>query len=121
MRVVVDTNVLIAGVLWDGPPHRIIELAEAGKVTLCASSAMLTELGSVLRRRKFLPRLRLRRTSVEEIMARLVPLVELYAPGHASGSVPADPDDEIFVACAVSGTGQCYRVRRWSFAVVAPL
>jgi len=35
-------------------------------------------------------------------MAGLLPLVELYQAADAPGVVPADPDDEIFIACALS-------------------
>ena len=53
MRVVVDTNVIISGVLWLGAPHRIIELAEQKQITLCMTQPMLDELRDVLERRKF--------------------------------------------------------------------
>ncbi len=102
MRVVVDTNVLVAGALWFGPPHRIIELAEAGEITLCATIPMLDELHGVLKRRKFNVRLRTLRTSPDEIMASLLLLIELYPPINAAGAVPLDPDDEMFIAGAVS-------------------
>ena len=102
MRVVVDTNVLIAGALWSGPPHHIIELAETGKIVLCATAPMLDELRGVLKRRKFSGRLRTLRTTPDEILASLLPLVELYPPARASGAVPSDPDDEMFVGCAIS-------------------
>ncbi|MBI3537334.1 MAG: putative toxin-antitoxin system toxin component, PIN family [Chloroflexi bacterium] len=80
MRIVVDTNVIISAVFWMGPPHHIIELAEEKRITLCVTEAMLAELQDVLRRRKFQRALQLRRTSVEEIMSALLPLVELYPP-----------------------------------------
>jgi len=102
VRIVVDTNVLVSAALWPGPPHRILELAEAGEITLCVTESMIEELKGVLQRRKFRSRLRALRTSVEEIMAGLLPLVELYLPTNAPGSVPPDPDDEIFIACALS-------------------
>ncbi len=63
---------------------------------------MLEELRGVLQRRKFQARLRTLRTSPEEILASLLPLVELYQPTDASGTVPPDPNDEMFIACAVS-------------------
>jgi predicted nucleic acid-binding protein len=34
MRVVLDTNVVIAGLLWAGHPHRLLELAIDERVTL---------------------------------------------------------------------------------------
>ena len=53
MRIVVDTSTLISAVLWNGLPHRLIELAEAGEVTLCATADTLQEFQGVLSRSKF--------------------------------------------------------------------
>lgn len=35
MNVVLDTNVLISALLWPGPSNKILQLVEAGKLTLC--------------------------------------------------------------------------------------
>ncbi len=53
MRAVLDTNVLLSGLLWHGTPHRLIEEVRAGAFTLITSAALLTELGEVIRRPKF--------------------------------------------------------------------
>ena len=50
MRAVIDTNVLVSGLLWHGIPHRLIEQIRAGTLTLIASSALLAELDEVIRR-----------------------------------------------------------------------
>jgi predicted nucleic acid-binding protein len=51
VRAVVDTNVLIAGLLWRGPPHALLDdqvLALAAKAELIVSGdADLLSLGSV--------------------------------------------------------------------------
>ena len=99
MRVVVDTNVLISGILWLGIPHRIIELAEEKRITLCMTQPMLDELGEVLQRRKFARYLHTRRTSVEEILSALIPLVELYSTTEIIIDHIADPDDTMFLVC----------------------
>jgi len=102
MRVVVDTNVIISAVLWLGTPHRIIELAEQKRITLCMTQPMLDELREVLERRKFRRYLQARQTSVEEILSLLVPLIELY-PSIGTVDVKLnDPDDAIFLICAVN-------------------
>ncbi len=102
MRVVVDTNVMISAVLWLGTPHRIIELAERNRLVICMTQAMLDELREVLSRQKFKSHLEMRRTSTEEILSALIPLIELYAPTKLTNLRLSDPDDEMFVACAVS-------------------
>lgn len=63
---------------------------------------MLDELREVLSRQKFKSHLEMRRTSTEEILSALIPLIELYAPTKLTNLRLSDPDDEMFVACAVS-------------------
>jgi predicted nucleic acid-binding protein len=47
VRAVIDTNVLISGLLWHGPPHRLIERVRLGEVTFIGSSVLLTEAEEV--------------------------------------------------------------------------
>lgn len=106
MRVVVDTNVVISGVLWLGVPHRIIELAEQKRITLCMTQPMLDELREVLERRKFKRYLQARQTSPAEILSLLIPLIELYAPTGIADADITDPDDLIFLVCAVNADAE---------------
>lgn len=123
MRVVVDTNVLISAILWLGLPHRIIELAEQRQIVLCMTPPMLDELRQVLARPKFSPYLEARHTNIEEIIAALVSLIELYpTPKNRKIKIGlADPDDEMFIACAlvaeanyiVSGDNHLLRLKQY--------
>jgi putative PIN family toxin of toxin-antitoxin system len=102
MLVVIDTSTLISGLLWTGLPHRLIELAEARQITLCATEEMLVELREVVSRPKFATKVRDRLTSVEEIMQSILALVALYPVLPSSGLVQADPGDDKIVACALA-------------------
>ena len=48
MRVVIDTNIWISGLLWRGLPWELLRLAETGKVELCLTPSMLAELADTL-------------------------------------------------------------------------
>jgi putative PIN family toxin of toxin-antitoxin system len=102
MLVVIDTSTLVSGVLWPGLPHRLVELAEAGEITLCVTEETLVELRGVLSRPKFEDKIRDRFTSVEEIMQGVLALAALYPTIPISGIVQADPGDDKFVACALA-------------------
>ncbi len=47
MRVVADTNLVVSGLLWQGPPRRLLDLARERKITLCTSATLLAELADV--------------------------------------------------------------------------
>jgi putative PIN family toxin of toxin-antitoxin system len=53
MRAVIDTNVLLSGLLWRGAPHELLEQVRNGKLTLISSPALLSELADVISRPKF--------------------------------------------------------------------
>lgn len=53
MRVVIDTNVLVSGLLFGGFPREILELAQAGSITLCVTKTAVDELNTVLKYPKF--------------------------------------------------------------------
>lgn len=54
MRIVLDTNVLVAGLLNpDGSPGRVVDLFLAGELTLLVDDRILAEYRDVLRRPKF--------------------------------------------------------------------
>ncbi len=49
MRVVPDTNVLVSGIVFGGPPGEIMALAAARQLQLILSAPLITELRRVLR------------------------------------------------------------------------
>jgi putative PIN family toxin of toxin-antitoxin system len=54
VRVVLDTNVLVSGLLTPlGPPGRIVDLVLAGHVTLVVDDRVLAEYSDVRRRSRF--------------------------------------------------------------------
>ena len=48
MRIVADTNTLVSGFGWGGPPGQVVDTALSGQVTLVISPALLGELARVL-------------------------------------------------------------------------
>ena len=57
MRLVLDTNVVIAGLLWHGTPRRLLDRAiDDDTVELYSSPALIDELGNTLKYPKFAQR-----------------------------------------------------------------
>lgn len=80
MRTVVDTNVLLSGLLWRGSPHRLLGEVQAGALTLITSPALLAELDEVIRRPKFAAILARSRTNPEQMLRELRRLAEIFYP-----------------------------------------
>lgn len=104
-RVVLDTNVMISGILWTGPPHQILKLAEAGRLQIFASPEIIKEVFDVIKRDKFARRIYELKTSVSEIMVGLLHLVQIVeSKKHklTTDEKPVDRDDEMFIFCALT-------------------
>jgi len=53
MRLVLDTNIVASGLLWDGTPAHLIDAAQAGTIEIYTSRILLAELTRILKRAKF--------------------------------------------------------------------
>jgi len=100
VRFVVDTNLLVSGVISTGLPRRLIDGAKAGEFELCTSEILLVELLDVLSRDKFAARLAQAGLTPEGIVGDLRGLAVLVSPADVPRVVPIDPDDDHVLAAA---------------------
>jgi putative PIN family toxin of toxin-antitoxin system len=102
MRIVADTNTALSGLLWGGPPRRLIDLARERSLTLCTSLILLAELAEVIARDKFAHRIQLAGLSAAELVQDYRRLAVIVEPQPLSAPVSRDPDDDHVLACAVA-------------------
>ena len=100
MRAVVDTNVLISGVLWFGAPHRLLGCAGQGRLTLVSCPELLEAFAAVIVRPAFARYLDRAGVKADDVIARLNRLVEVGHPMPLPGPVSLDPDDDGVLALA---------------------
>lgn len=100
MRLVVDTNLIVSGLISSGVPRQLLEAARAGAFELCTSETLLTELLSVLCRPKFANRLGGR--APQDIVEDLRRLAFVATPISVPRVVATDPDDDHVLAAAVA-------------------
>ncbi len=104
MRVVLDTNTLVSGVISaGGPPRRLVDGARAQAFELCSSATLLAELLDVLSRGKFMVRLAQAGLTPQGIVADLRRLAHMAAPQEVPRVIANDADDDHVLACAVAG------------------
>lgn len=99
MRVVLDTNVVVSGLLTpSGPCARLLDAVRAGRLTPLADERTFAELEEFLGR----PRLGLPAEIVEVLLRALRQASEHIACRPLPAPLP-DPDDEPFLEIALSG------------------
>lgn len=96
MRIVIDTNVVISGTFFGGPPRRILEAVVEQKAEACASVAMIDEYQEIVEAMIDRKQGRLNRNLLAPLIAGLT-LIDT----HSSIQVCRDPDDDKFIECAV--------------------
>lgn len=103
MKVVVDTNVIVSGLLAPyGPAGEIVRMVSAGHLILCYDARILAEYAEVLVRPKF--------PFERHVVADL--LAQVRAAGIIVVTVPLrlrlpDPDAEMFLQAALAGGADC--------------
>jgi putative PIN family toxin of toxin-antitoxin system len=106
LRLVVDTNVVVAGLLWTGPPRRLLQAAIDGEVELFSSAVLLDELAHTLGYSKFTKRIESFGTSIAALVAQYTALVSLVAPASVPRVVANDADDDHVIAAAVAARAE---------------
>lgn len=96
-RVVLDANVLISAVLFNGPPRAILELVIGGSVHCSLSLAILDELRDVLERPKF----RFSPEQAFQVIEELHAVCDIVNPSIRIDVVAADPKDNMILECAL--------------------
>ena len=107
LRLVLDTNVVVAGLLWNGPPRRLIECAIEGEaVELFSSPVLLDELAHTLGYPKFAARIAGFGANVVALVAQYAALVTLVMPASVPRVVANDADDDHVIAAAVAARAE---------------
>ena len=105
MRVVLDTNVVVSGLIFGGTPGRILASWAEGGFALVVSPEVLDEYRRVGRE------LAAGRAAMEQALDSLLALVAVHAivvnARPLSPGVCEDPEDDKFLAAARAGAASC--------------
>ena len=107
LRAVIDTNIIISGSFWKGPPHALVRAIRDGKVIPLATAATLNELRTTLARDKFTDYALKANQSIDEIIDTLSKISILVEAATVPDGMVRDPKDEMMLACAVGGKADC--------------
>ncbi len=102
VRIVLDTNVLVSGLLYPGKPRRLIDLAVRGKIEIVSSVEMIEELRDVLSREKFSLG-EVERAKMVDFVVRLSHITILKSKFKV---IKDDPDDDVVINTACDGAAE---------------
>jgi putative PIN family toxin of toxin-antitoxin system len=100
IRVVIDTNVWLSGLIFGGKPGEIIDLFVGETITVVISEELLSEL-----RRKITEKFPLYIPNLDLLEASLLKDAEIVKLGSQTISLSRDVDDDKFIETA--SIGEC--------------
>ena len=102
-RGVLDTNVLVSGLLFGGPPGKVLTLWKSGKIRPLCSREMVEEYLRVLAYPKF----QLTEAEIDFLLTHeILPFVHVVEVKPGKRFVPSDPSDDKFIWCALEGNAE---------------
>ena len=99
MRIVLDTNVLISGIFFSGPPFKILEAWRDGRLEMVVSQEILEEyyrVGEILSNRY-------PDVDITPALEFITINAEIVSPPGLDEPICVDPDDDKFFTCAIAG------------------
>lgn len=96
MKVVLDTNVLISGIFFTGPPHRILKAWRDGRIQFVLTASIIDEYLRVAERLSA----KYPEIPIQPILELLIDRSQLIQAAPLPEPVCQDSDDDRFVAAA---------------------
>lgn len=98
MKIVLDTNVLVSGIFFKGPPYQILKELEQNRFQLIVTHEILTEYETVINElQKEYPIL-----NIDSIWEKIILRCEVSFSVVLKETICIDPDDDKFFACAIA-------------------
>jgi putative PIN family toxin of toxin-antitoxin system len=98
VKVVLDTNVMVSGIFFSGPPHLILKAWREGKIDLVLSREIFEEYcqTATILAEGFPP------VDLQVMLFLIKKDTQFYEAPPLSNPVCTDPDDDKFLACALA-------------------
>ena len=101
MRIILDTNVLVSGIFFDGPPSEILRFWRQSKIKIILSAPILSEYQGVAENLSD----RYPSVNIEPIISLLTIFGDFIDTEGISETICEDQNDNKFIECAIAS--QC--------------
>ena len=96
IRTVIDTNIYISAIFWNGRPREVIDLGRDGKILIFTSVDIEIEIADKLR-----TKFKLAEEDVNRILLHFSAFTLPIRPDRKVSVVQDDPDENKFIECAI--------------------
>lgn len=104
MRVVLDTNVWLSAIFWEGEASKIIEVCEKNKAEIIITEDILSEIIDVLNKEsKFQKFIEDRKQKVEDLVRTILSIANLIETESKLDLIKEHPKDNIILEAALDG------------------
>ncbi|MBF0363016.1 MAG: putative toxin-antitoxin system toxin component, PIN family [Oligoflexia bacterium] len=98
LKVCIDTNIWISGVMFSGSPSVVVDLAFNRKINVISSMIILEELKkNLINKFDFSPK------KVAKLINRILQITDLYEPNGTIKIIPNNHTDNLILETAVLG------------------
>lgn len=100
--IVVDTNILVSSIFWDGNPYQIIQRGIEQRNLIFSSNDILNELRVILKRDFNIDKI-----EIDDIIHAFALFIHLVKPKEKINHIKDDLRDNIILECAVAANAKC--------------
>jgi putative PIN family toxin of toxin-antitoxin system len=103
MRVIIDTNIWVSGLLWGGMPNQVLQRVRQGAVQALTTEPLLAEIARTFAYPKLQPKLQQRQETPSSLLLTVQELTQLCIPVQLIVSILRDTKDLVVLEAAVGG------------------
>ena len=108
MRVVLDTNIWLSAMFWNGEARRTIELGTGKKIVIIITEEILSEITEVLNKEeKFQKFISDRKQKIEDLIRTILSFSTLIETKSELDLIKEHPKDNIILEAALDGKADC--------------
>ena len=102
MRLVIDTNIVVSALFWNGAPARLFEAVVATDVAVISSDRLINELRSTLEKPNLATKVAATGLPPDHWIAKYKAFCALVEPVVLPQPIAPDPDDDWVIATAAA-------------------
>jgi hypothetical protein len=104
MKIVLDTNVWLSAIFWEGETYKLIKIIENKKMKIIITKKILFEITEVLNKEsKFQKYIKNRKLAVEDLIRTILSISELVISKSKLNVIKEHPSDNKILESAIDG------------------